>query len=45
MARWTCPRCDREFGRTNQPHTCLAGNSVDAQLRVWLTEAFDQNTD
>jgi uncharacterized protein DUF5655 len=33
MARWTCPRCDREFGRTNQSHTCLPGNSVDATFR------------
>jgi len=29
MARWTCPRCDREFGRVNQSHTCLPGNSVE----------------
>jgi hypothetical protein len=28
MARWTCPRCDREFGRAHQSHTCLPGNSV-----------------
>jgi hypothetical protein len=33
MARWTCPRCDREFGRANQSHTCLPGNSVDASFR------------
>jgi len=33
MARWTCPRCDREFGRTNQSHTCLPGNSVEATFR------------
>jgi hypothetical protein len=33
MARWTCPRCDREFGRTNQSHTCLPGNTVDATFR------------
>jgi hypothetical protein len=30
MARWTCPRCDREFGRAHQSHTCLPGNSVEA---------------
>ena len=29
MARWTCPRCDREFGRSHQSHTCLPGNSVE----------------
>ncbi len=34
MARWTCPRCDREFERTNQSHTCLPGNSVDATFRA-----------
>ncbi len=32
MARWTCPRCDREFGRAQQSHTCLPGNSVDASF-------------
>jgi hypothetical protein len=26
MPRWTCPRCDREFGRANQSHTCIPGN-------------------
>ena len=29
MARWTCPRCDREFSRSRQSHTCLPGGSVD----------------
>ena len=28
MARWTCPRCDREFGRARQAHTCLPGGTV-----------------
>lgn len=28
MARWTCPRCDREFDRTNQSHTCSPGNDI-----------------
>jgi hypothetical protein len=28
-ARWTCPRCDREFGRANQAHTCVPGCTVD----------------
>lgn len=32
MPRWTCPRCDREFGRANQSHTCLPGGTVDAAL-------------
>ena len=29
MARWTCPRCDREFGRAHQSHTCVPGGTVD----------------
>jgi hypothetical protein len=33
MARWTCPKCDREFGRAHQSHTCIPGNSVDATFR------------
>jgi hypothetical protein len=28
VPRWTCPRCDREFGRAQQSHTCLPGNQV-----------------
>jgi hypothetical protein len=30
VARWTCPRCDREFGNPNQSHTCVPGVTVDA---------------
>lgn len=30
MPRWTCPRCDREFGLANQSHTCVPGCTVDA---------------
>ncbi len=33
MPRWTCPRCDREFGRANQSHTCLPGGSVEETFR------------
>jgi len=29
MARWTCPRCDREFARARQGHTCVPGCTVD----------------
>jgi hypothetical protein len=29
VARWTCPRCDREFARAGQSHTCFPGGSVD----------------
>ncbi len=28
MPRWICPRCDREFGRANQAHTCVPGGTV-----------------
>jgi hypothetical protein len=29
MARWTCPQCDRTFGRTSQSHVCLSVMGVD----------------
>ena len=29
MARWTCPNCQREFGRANQSHTCAPSSTVD----------------
>jgi hypothetical protein len=28
VSRWRCPACDREFGRANQGHVCVPGNSV-----------------
>jgi uncharacterized protein DUF5655 len=28
VSRWICPRCDREFGRVHQAHTCVPGGSV-----------------
>jgi fatty-acyl-CoA synthase len=43
MARWTCPRCDRQFGRANQSHTCALGNTVDASFAgrpVTLVESY-----
>jgi hypothetical protein len=27
--RWTCPRCDREFDRARQAHTCLPAGTVE----------------
>jgi hypothetical protein len=27
--RWTCPRCDREFARAGQGHTCVPGCTVE----------------
>ena len=32
MPRWNCPRCDREFGRARQSHTCVPGVTVDASF-------------
>ena len=29
MTRWTCPECEREFGRTRQSHVCVPGCTVD----------------
>jgi hypothetical protein len=29
MARWVCPRCEREFGRANQSHVCVPAGTVD----------------
>ena len=29
---WTCPRCDRRFGRANRAHVCEPGLPVE----VWL---------
>jgi hypothetical protein len=29
MSRWTCPRCEREFGKANQAHLCVPGNTVE----------------
>lgn len=27
--RWTCPQCDREFGRAHQAHTCAPAGTVE----------------
>ena len=29
VTAWTCPQCDRRFGRRNQSHTCVPATSVD----------------
>jgi hypothetical protein len=29
VARWVCPRCEREFGRANQSHTCVPAGTVE----------------
>lgn len=30
MVRWTCPSCDREFGRVRTSHVCVPGTTVDS---------------
>ncbi len=27
--RWTCPSCEREFGRANQSHVCVPAGTID----------------
>lgn len=46
--RWTCPRCDREFGAANQAHTCVPGCTVDAAFagrREVLRALYDEIVD
>ena len=33
MPRWTCPRCDRSFGRRNQSHGCEPAITPAAYFR------------
>jgi uncharacterized protein DUF5655 len=45
MPRWTCPRCDREFGRARQSHTCVPGITVDAAFAgrpPWQRAIYDE---
>ena len=35
MTRWTCPACDREFGRAHQYHVCVPGCTVDDCFAPW----------
>jgi hypothetical protein len=42
--RWTCPRCDREFARPRQGHTCVPGGTVDetfAGRAPWQRAVYD----
>ena len=32
MARWTCPTCQRQFGRTKQAHECAPAMSLEEYL-------------
>jgi hypothetical protein len=43
VARWTCPNCEREFGRTRQSHVCVPGITVEELLSRhprWVTEIY-----
>jgi hypothetical protein len=43
VARWTCPNCEREFGRVRQAHVCAPGITVQELLSrhpAWVTEIY-----
>ncbi len=43
MARWVCPRCDREFGAARQAHVCAPGITVEELLGRhpdWVGEIY-----
>jgi len=35
MAKWTCPICDRSFGRKGQSHVCEPTEPLDEYLARW----------
>ncbi|GAA1718529.1 DUF5655 domain-containing protein [Fodinicola feengrottensis] len=41
MPRWTCPHCDREFGRTRQSHVCVPGGTVEDTFAPWPARYLD----
>ncbi len=45
MVGWTCPNCQRTFGRRNQSHECTPGKSVDdyfAERPAWERPIFEE---
>ena len=43
VARWICPRCEREFGKVNQAHVCVPGITVEELLSRhpgWVGEIY-----
>jgi hypothetical protein len=43
VARWTCPNCEREFGRIRQAHVCVPGITVEELLGRhprWVAEIY-----
>ena len=48
MERWTCPDCQRQFGKPNQSHTCSPGFTIDdyfATAKPWERAIFDRVAD
>lgn len=48
MSRWTCPQCDREFGRARQSHVCVPGCTVEECFAPWPSayrEIYDRMVD
>ena len=44
MTRWTCPDCDRQFGRTRQGHECAPALSLEEYFSTgpeWERPIFD----
>jgi hypothetical protein len=44
MVGWTCPECDRQFGRRGQSHTCVPAMSLDEYFETaqpWEKPIFD----
>src|SRR5689334_16598908 len=42
---WTCPNCERTFGRRNQSHECLPATSVDDYFAArpdWERPIFEE---
>jgi hypothetical protein len=48
VSRWTCPKCDREFGRARQSHVCVPGCTVEECFAPWppvYREIYDRIMD
>jgi Domain of unknown function (DUF5655) len=48
MVAWTCPECQRPFGRRNQSHQCLPAMSLDEYFAArpdWERAIFDEVLD
>jgi hypothetical protein len=42
--RWTCPECDRQFGKTNQGHMCSPGFTLEeyfASAKAWEQPIYE----